>query len=346
MEFSPLSPPLKFLTTYDAKTGIEMFEREQRWNLKLVAKLMNVWILPVLSPRCFHQWGGAKMMLRELQSWITPDSFVFKTDVYSYYASLNHVILFQQLKAIEWPERLMETVLGYCQRTILRIGPSLHCTRGIPKGGAVSPVLGALYLTPLDHAMERQVKRGDCFYARFQDDIILVARKRHVLRRMRLKMYKVLNALMLTLRSEKTYLGRSHKGFDLLGYHISPDGLSPSLQTQEKAIVKAKRRYAQGGGKSLHSYLNRWRTWVHAGLPFKVHHVDDVIESIIALFDIPRDKNLETEPCRKLLGSVVDSLSKYPARLSLPICSEFDGANNREGKLICKNFSEHSRYRS
>ena len=284
------------------------------------------------------------MMRRGLKSCNSPDSFVFKTTIYSYYASLNQVILFQQLKAIEWPKRLMETLIGYFQRTILRIGPYLHCTRGIPKGGAMSPVLGALYLTPLDHAMERWVKRGACFYARFQDDIILVTRKRHVLRRMRREMYKTLNALRLILCPEKTYSGRSHKGFNLLGYHITPDGLNPSHQTQEKAIVKEKLCYAQGGGKSLQSYLNRWRTWVYAGLPFKVHHVDDVIKSIIALFDVPRDKNLETEPCRKLQGFIVNSLHKHPACISLPICSEFDGVNNKKGKSTCiKNFSRHRR---
>ena len=127
---------------------------------------------------------------------------------------------------------------------------------------------------------------------------------------------------------------------DLLGYHITPDGLSPSRQTQEKAIVKAERRYAQGGSMSLQSYLNRWRTWVYAGLPFKVHHVDDVIESIIALFDVPRDKNLRVRALPKTSG--VSSL--HPARLSLLICSEFDGVNNREGKSIClKSFSEQHR---
>jgi uncharacterized membrane protein len=52
-----------FLTTYDAKAGVEMFETQYRSILKLLAKLLNVWILTVLSTRCFHQWRGAKMML-------------------------------------------------------------------------------------------------------------------------------------------------------------------------------------------------------------------------------------------------------------------------------------------
>ena len=282
-------PPIAFLTTYDEKTGEEMFEAQDRWILKLLAKLMSVSILPVLSTRCFHQWGGAKMMLRELHLWMKPGDFVYKTDVYSYYASLNQVILIQQVKAIDWPHHLLETVIAYCERTILRIGPSLHCKSGIPKGGSLSPVLGALYLTPLDHAMERWIARGDCFYARFRDDIILVSRKRHVLRRMRKEMFQILDELRLTLRPEKTFVGRNQKEFDLLGYNITLQSLSPSHKTQEKALEIAKRRYAQGGLKSLQEYLQRWRTWAHAGLPSQVHSVDNILRSLFDNVTLSRE---------------------------------------------------------
>ncbi len=303
-------------------TGVEMFEVQYRWFLKILAKLMNVWILPVLSTRCFHQWGGAKMMLRELHPWMRPGDFVYKTDVYSYYASLNHNILIQQVQALDWPDHLLETVIAYCERTIMRIGPSLHCKSGIPKGGSLSPVLGALYLTPLDYAMERWIARGDCFYARFQDDIILVSRKRHVLRRMRKEMYQILDELRLSLRFEKTFVGRSHKGFDFLGYHITPKGFSPSQKTQEKALENAKQRYAQGGNKSLQTYLNRWRTWVHAGLPEKVHSVDMFLNSIL----------------NTVLASRDDSESQ---RVKNSPKSVFNGGNHdKKGRSLCKrNFS-------
>ena len=234
------------------------------------------------------------MMLREVYAWancknpqvnsgLNPTStpcFIYKTDVYSYYASINHEILIQQIKAIGWPDDLLDIVIAYCKRTILRLGPSLHCESSIPKGGSLSPVLGALYLTPLDHVMERWSARGDCFYARFQDDIILMSTKRHVLRRMRKAMFKILDDLRLTLRPEKTFVGRSHKGFDLLGYHITRQGLTPNQTTQKKAFEEGKRRYAQGGTKPLQDYLKRWRTWVHAGLPSIVHQVDDTIEQL------------------------------------------------------------------
>ena len=132
LQVRPISQlPTAFLTTYDVRTGVEMFEDRDRWILKWLAKLMNVWILRVLSMRCFHQWGGAKMMLRELYAWMKPGDFVYKTDVYSYYASLNHTILTEQLYAINYPRHLLRTVIAYCERTILRMGASLHCRGGV-----------------------------------------------------------------------------------------------------------------------------------------------------------------------------------------------------------------------
>ncbi|MBX9785809.1 MAG: hypothetical protein K2Y08_00580 [Alphaproteobacteria bacterium] len=253
--------------------------------------------------------------------------FVYKIDVYSYYSSINHTLLIQQLTAIHWPYHLMKTVIAYCERTIVRMGASLHCKIGIPKGGSLSPVLVALYLTPLDHAMERWMARGDYFYARFQDDIILMARKRHVLRRMRKAMYKILDELRLSLRPEKTFVGRNQKGFDLLGYHITPQGFSPSQKTQEKAFENAKRRYAQGDRKSLEEYLKRWRKWVHADLPSKVHHVENVVASI----------------AEKVTASRRQSNSQ--SRTNCPTLSVFYGFNNfMKGISPCKiNFSRHQR---
>lgn len=276
-----LSPlPRGFITAFDKKLGVEIFEKENSILLRLLTQMLNVWILPVLSSRCFHQWGGAKMMLRELTAWMQPGDFVYKTDVYSYYASINHSILFHQLKSIQWPIRFFEILIAYCERSIFRVRSSFPSKIGIPKGGSLSPVLGTLYLTPLDQAMKKWSNRIDCFYARFQDDIILASRKRHLLKRMKKQMHCILTQLRLSLRPEKTFVGRNLKGFDLLGYHIAPDQVSASQRTIDKAFENAKRRYAQGGNLSLAKYLKRWKTWIHAGLPFKIINVDDTIQKI------------------------------------------------------------------
>ena len=77
----------------------------------------------------------------------------------------------------------------------------------------------------------------------------------HARRHMRIEMFQVLRGLQLSLRPEKTFVGRSQKVFDLLGYHNQ--SFSTSQRTQEKALENAKLRYAQGGKKSLVEYLNR-----------------------------------------------------------------------------------------
>ena len=335
-----------------------MFDSKDRGWLKLLAQFLNVYLISVLSYRCFRQWGGAKMMLREVYAWINHEKshlkptletgerpcLIYKTDVYSYYASINHEILIQQIKAIGWRSHLLETVIAYCKRTILRIGPSVHCQRGIPKGGSLSPALGALYLTPLDHAMERWMKRGDCFYARFQDDTILMSHKRYVLRRMRKEMFEILDDLRLTLRPEKTFVGRSHKGFDLLGYHITPQGLTPNQTTQKKAFEEGKRRYAQGDKKSLQNYLKRWRIWVHAGLPFLVHQVDDTIQQLFdSVISSKGYKNSQRPTHRSTSLCILGLKTQGQADRGINLTLGLDPRKHMKGISSCKNlnFSRH-----
>jgi hypothetical protein len=212
------SYPPSFLATYDAKTGVEIFEIQFRGILKLLSKLMSVWIIPILSDRYFHQWKGSKI-------------------------------------------------------------------------------------------------------------------------------FQVLKELRLFLGPEKTFVGRSCKDFDLLGYHITPQSFSPSQKTQEKALENAKQRYAQGGQKSLAEYLNRWRTWIYAGLLFKVAKVDAVADSIrdSVVKGTSLHKTQEQSRVRCIRNHWTDFEYSTCLYLSL-IRSDYGGDNNhkKKGKALCiKNFSVH-----
>jgi hypothetical protein len=48
------SSPSCYPTTYDVKTGVEIFEAQYRWILNLLEKLMSVWSVPALSICFFH----------------------------------------------------------------------------------------------------------------------------------------------------------------------------------------------------------------------------------------------------------------------------------------------------
>ena len=51
--------------------------------------------------------------------------------------------------------------------------------------------------------------------------------------------------IKLEKHPDKTVMGRTEKGFDFLGYHISPEGLSLANKTVYNLIAHASRLYEQ-----------------------------------------------------------------------------------------------------
>ena len=106
------------------------------------------------------------------------NTFVFRSDVKSYYASIDHDILFTQLEELIADPRVLELLQGYIRRTIYDRGRYEDVTQGISLGCPVSPLIGALYLKPLDERMQGT----GLFYARFMDDWVVLAPTRWKLR--------------------------------------------------------------------------------------------------------------------------------------------------------------------
>jgi hypothetical protein len=140
---------------------------------------------------------------------------------------------------------------------------------GMVAGGSISPLLGAVYLTPLDRAMER---RHDIRYQRYMDDYLIFAPTRHKLKAALRCMYRVLEQLKLTVHPDKRSIGKTQRGFDFLGYRIHPDRkLRPNMQSLNRLIVRSRRLYEQGVDENrLRQYVQRWFIWLHGGLRNRV----------------------------------------------------------------------------
>ena len=82
--------------------------------------------------------------------------------------------------------------------------------------------MGAFFLKRLDERMER----SGLFYVRFMDDIRVLSPTRRKIR----KVVEVVNgmpgSLGLEKHPDKTFIGRVERGFDFLGYHFGPDGIT------------------------------------------------------------------------------------------------------------------------
>jgi len=128
---------------------------------------------PQLSWRCYHLkgHGGAKAAVREVTAQLPSHQFVFRTDVESYYASIDHELLYQLLERNIHEKPVLRLLWGYLRRTVYDGGIYRDITRSISLGCSLSPLMGALYLQPLDERMERL----GVFYARFMDDWVVLA---------------------------------------------------------------------------------------------------------------------------------------------------------------------------
>jgi hypothetical protein len=196
------------------------------------------------SPRCHHVagHGGAKAAVRAVDRALPDFPFVLRSDVKSYYASIDHELLLAQLcDAIPDP-RLLTLLDKYVRRTIYQDGLYRDVTQGISLGCPLSPLIAALYLKPLDERLEAT----GLFYARFMDDWVVLAPTRWKLRRAARVMQETLAALKVATHPDKTFLGRTARGFDFLGYRFGAAGLTGVAEaTVARFADKASRLAAQ-----------------------------------------------------------------------------------------------------
>jgi hypothetical protein len=193
--------------------------------------------------------------------------FVFRTDVKGYYASIDHGILLRLLSEQVRDPFVLRLVDDFLHHTVYCHGVSRSVGRGISLGCPLSPLLGALYLKPLDDAMART----GLFYCRFMDDWVILSPTQARFRRAVAKVNRVLQDLKVEKHPDKTFIGRISKGFDFLGYHFEKDAqgvrLRPGEATVRRYMERVAEMYADGASaEEVAAYERRWFGWVRGGL--------------------------------------------------------------------------------
>ena len=175
--------------------------------------------------------------------------FVLKSDVASYYASIDHVILLDLLGEKIDDAGVLD-LLGQFLAHLDDVGGELHpVEHGISKGSPLSPLLGAVYLQNLDASLRGHAERHSLLYLRFMDDWLLLCHSRRQLRVGVRLMNRTLASLKLQKARDKTFIGKLSKGFDFLGYHLGPwahRGVAVAKKTWINHWDKLARLYEQG----------------------------------------------------------------------------------------------------
>jgi RNA-directed DNA polymerase len=108
--------------------------------------------------------------------------------------------------------------------------------RGIALRGPLSQLFSAIYLKPLDDAFDNM----DVFYARYQDDLIILCKTKSQFNRCRRKLMNVLHERRLKLSQKKSRLGEIKNEFHFLGIKYSgtqtPNNITRILDNEKKLI--------------------------------------------------------------------------------------------------------------
>ena len=223
-----------------------------------------------LSAYCTHVkgHGGVKKSLRLLTRVIPEFRYAARFDVARYYESIDHAVLLTQLKKLQVSQHNQDIVQQY-----LALPDRRNSGKGMIAGGSLSPLLGAVMLTPLDKTMEAEIRKGHLWYIRYMDDFVVLAKTRHQFRKAIKQVHAVMRQLKLTLHKEqKCFIGKTETGFDFLGYQVIPrQQLYPSTESIKRLTHNSRRLYEQGVSlERLRQYVVRWCCWLWGGLQGRV----------------------------------------------------------------------------
>src|ERR1017187_3243489 len=252
---------------------IELWAALDALVLKALAMVLN---RRLNFPRsCYHVPGrdgeakrGAKAAVRHICSRLPSNQFVFRSDVKSYYASIDHAVLLGLVRDRIDDPLVLDLIAQYLHRTVDENCLYSTVTVGISLGCPLSPVMAALYLEPLDRRMEAT----GLTYARFMDDWVILAPTRWALRRAVVIVNQTLRELSVEQHPDKTFIGRIERGFTFLGYWITEKGVTGVAPSAWEAFQeRVARLYEQNAPleeirRGVEQYVRRWSQWVRSGV--------------------------------------------------------------------------------
>ena len=249
---------------------------------KLMQKLLFNIVKPcfkhIISAQCRHLKGPLeiKSIRQDIQSALHQDyRYVIRTDIRSYYASIDHQHLkravcrsFDDPRVIHSLHRIIETPID--------LGGWLETNScGIIRRSSFSSFFAALYLLPLDQIFEQ---RDDLFYCRYNDDILILCRSKSAFVKAKRRLKHCVAKLKLKLAYNKTQMGLIQEGFHFLGLKFEVTRISqtnPKRKLPPKKVLVSlhprsirraidKARLKQNAGESpanVQNYCHQWNKW-------------------------------------------------------------------------------------
>ena len=168
----------------------------------------------------FRPGRGAQQALDRVEGLLAAGyRYVVDADLRSYFDSIPHERLMAQVEARISDGRLLGLLRSYLAQDIFDGLQSWTPTGGTPQGAVISPLLGNLYLHPLDvHLREKGHQ-----LVRYADDFVVLCRSREEAEAALAEVRGWVEANGLSLHPDKTHVGdcrQPGQGFEFLGYRF------------------------------------------------------------------------------------------------------------------------------
>jgi retron-type reverse transcriptase len=176
----------------------------------------------VMSKNVYHLCGpaGVKHATQRIRQVLQDGSprYVIRADVKSFYKSIPHYKLVQDIKQYYSDPRVQAMLINIIKNPIETSRGYKNADSGIALRGPLSQFFSGLYLKPLDDALSKM----EVTYLRYQDDILILCHTKRQLNRAWRKMLDIFNERRLSLSHKKTRRGEVSSGFHFLGVCYAP----------------------------------------------------------------------------------------------------------------------------
>lgn len=188
----------------------------------------------------------------------TAEGWVLKCDVHHFFASINHDLLKERLKA------LLEK-RGVDPQFYELMCTYIDTTEGLPLGYQTSQLLALMYLDKFDHLIKEEF--GFRYYGRYMDDFYIIARTKKELQILLHDIGEWMNDSLLELNS-KTAIFPLRNGIDFLGYHTYLTDTGKVVQKlRQDSIDRIRRRIKEwredytAGKITKEKIIERFQAW-------------------------------------------------------------------------------------
>jgi len=208
----------------------------------------------------FRAGRSARDAVRRAQRYVEEGKgWVVDIDIERFFDTLDQDLLMARVAEVIRDKRILKLIGRYLRAGVL-VGAEWEPSKaGTPQGGPLSPLLGNIYLDPLDHELEG---RGLSF-CRYADDCNIYVGSEAAAERVEASISEwIERRLRLRVNRAKSGRGRPWER-QFLGFAIDREG---RIELAERSLQRYKRKVRElwRGGQALTStqLRDRWRSWL------------------------------------------------------------------------------------